>query len=206
MNISPTYTPPKAPQHTVETRYVRTHPDRIQTEGRLFVDGVDVSDTDIDSRYGWANIAKWRSQTKAFAEREAFVAGGEAYDTRMAAYSRRVKAFGDIAGVPTTEMTLGFEVYLMSTGWTPIMLDALNAYSPGLLAAKDGRIYRTHLYAKAGKILSMQFGYGNTNFAFILWDTGKAFQIPSNSTLFDDAVAGLLPELPVPERMNVSEQ
>jgi hypothetical protein len=190
--IQVNYVPPKKPEHIVETRYIRTG-EGIATEGMLIIDGVCQTHTDLNSS-SWSDIVRWMDQTKAWKARESF-GNPERYDAMQIARMRREKVFGPIRGEPTTHCA-PFETWLMDNGWRPIMLDALNAYCPGrILVDEPTVIIYTHIFTKGSKSISMQFGYGPTNFVFMLsWISGT-FQIPVDSDKFNDAICGLLPNL-----------
>jgi hypothetical protein len=198
-DIEVDYTPAEKPMHIVETRYIPTV--GICTEGRLFIDGHDMWGVDVERFFGWKNIAKWREQTKAWHEREAF-GNYQQYDAMQVAYLRKAKVFKPPQGV-RSEVPLGFERWLMDSGWRPVMLDYLNAYSPGrTLVGKEvngavpgGILCYTHLYAKEDQMISMQFGFDVFNFVFMASWLNGTFQIPVDEQGYKDAITGQLPVL-----------
>lgn len=198
------YSPPSRPDHIVEDVFIRDVGDEFRGCSHIFVDGEDSWNFDVAKTWGWKNIAKWGDETKKWRAREAF-GNNERYDAMQVAILRREKMFGEGSGA-YSDVTIKFEQWLMDQGWRPIMLDRLNAYSPGRVlcgervegspdAVSNPTIYHTHIYAKGSSIISMQFGFGPFNFVFMHSDYNGTFQVPVDDAMFDDAVNGRLERL-----------
>lgn len=194
-SIEVNYVPATKPDHIVERIIVPT--DNDPHLRHLFIDGEDTwlwPDGEVERRYGWSNVAKWMDGTKLWKERET-APDKDRYDAIRIAWLRREAAFGPYKGEPSA-VTRPFEAWLMDAGWRPVMMDALNAMSPGRVLAKDHSLLcYSHIFAKDDRAISMQFGFGKFNFVFMLSDSPWTYQIPVDGTMFQDAIDGKLQPL-----------
>lgn len=193
------YVPPSRPEHIVEDGIAKNHNGEYRS---LFIDGQEVLK---DTPHGWGNVIRWKEQTERWRAREAF-GDTQMFDAIQIARLRRIKMFGHPQGV-ASDPPRKFERWLMEHGWRPVMLDLLNAYSPGrcLVGRCAGgnhnnmmapMMHYTHVYVKEDRSLSMQFGYGPFNFVYMLSDIPGVRQIPVDESLFQAAVA--LPDIDTP--------
>lgn len=188
------YAPPERPEHLVEGRYIKTG-ESFHTEYRVFFDGHPMTD-EQQAEHGWKKLSRWITQTKAWKERESY-GNNDRYDAIQIALKRREVAFGEPSGSPSS-VAAGFESWLMDNGFRPVMLDRLNAMSPGRVlgvrrmpggeAASVGPFLAyTHVYWNGVKWVSFQFGYGPFNFVFMVDGKGP-YQVPVDESLFQDAI------------------